>query len=836
MKILNKLTIKHLIMNKKRTLTTIIGITLSTALMLGLGLLFSSLLTTERQDAIKTYGSYNLYLEDLNAKEISTIKKNVNVSKVYYYTPLGFAKTDSNFDAKPFLYVTETNEDFFNKLSLLEGHFPQNNNEIVIGSNLTDYSSNYKVGDTINLEIGSRITPDGELDITSNDRLATSWHEDEVEFISESINVKMTKTYQIVGIVDTSHFESYNAAGVMAFSYNATPPSIFNTYIEFKQVAKTYELASELIKSLELQDKNSALNKNLLYYYGATGYSNINSTFIPLIIIALSVISVGCIIVIYNSFAISTLERKKTFGLFSSIGATNKQIRHTVFFEAFIVGLIGLSLGIIGAFLGIYIVIQVLNSLLKDSLSLTIIFSVEPLYVIIPLIFMVIVIFLSAYLPAKRSGKITPIEAIHGLDDIKISPKEVRSPKIIQKLFGIEGVIAHKNIKRNKKKYRITIISLFISIVMFNTFTSFLGYFIKTSDSFDYFDYDIGLTLKGDKETVMKDFTTLENKYKPDKSLAMYTYYLDVTNLKAEDFTPVYQNTLREFDTSYSNLTFNIAILPDSLYNKISNTEAVLLNAKYITTYSMNNRKTIDAKVFAKNKYTLEYTMNDKPGTLNAEVLNNDIYGFKNTKYDREPYLLISESTYQTKIGFNNEVYASYVLSSSKYHDIYTDLENDKVKLNSKLHYYSPAQEMANTKNIILAVKILFYGFISLISLIGVTSVINTINTNINLRKKEFAMLRSIGLTPRGFNKLLFFESLFFGLKSLIYGIPVSLAINILISLYINNVMETSLIIPYGSILISILAVFLVVLITMNYASKKIKKDNILESLREENI
>lgn len=136
-----------------------------------------------------------------------------------------------------------------------------------------------------------------------------------------------------------------------------------------------------------------------------------------------------------------------------------------------------------------------------------------------------------------------------------------------------------------------------------------------------------------------------------------------------------------------------------------------------------------------------------------------------------------------------------------------------------------------------MAIRILLYGFITLVTLIGVTSVFNTINTSIMLRKKEFAMLRSVGLTPRGFNKILFFESLFFGFKSLLYALPVSLGIVLLIDKTATNVMDFGYIIwPVKSIIISIIGVFIIVLLTMLYSASKIKKDNILETIREENI
>lgn len=221
---------------------------------------------------------------------------------------------------------------------------------------------------------------------------------------------------------------------------------------------------------------------------------------------------------------------------------------------------------------------------------------------------------------------------------------------------------------------------------------------------------------------------------------------------------------------------------------------------------------------------------------LDAEVMNQDIKGLKNTLYTPVPILLISLSTYQDNFQNTDECYARIALFTDEYQQINQDIQDKKITFGSSSSFYSPAIDLANTKNLVLAIKILFYGFIALVTLIGVTSVLNTISTNINLRRKEFAMLRSVGLTPKGFNKILFFESLFFGLKSLIYGIPVSIGINILISLSLTSVFDSSIIIPWSSILISILGVFIIVLIAMWYSARRVKKENILEALREENI
>ena len=838
MKILNKLTIKHLFMNKKRTLVTIIGITLSTALMVGIGLLVSTYLESMRLDAEENHGSYHAMVEGVDDKELEIIENNVNLSRSYYFSPLGFAKVDSANEYKPYLYVVDANKSFLDSLSLIEGRLPENSNEIVISEHVnTDGQLNYQVGDVITLSIGTRVVDGEEMEISHNYGLSTSWEGDTSIPNEESLNVTLTKTYIIVGIVERSFYEDFSAAGYMVFSFDTSSHSLNNIYLEYKHPSKSYQYTEEMVSNLGLENLSYNYNDSLLYFYGVSKYDNINNTYLPLILIALTVISIGCIIVIYNSFAISTMERKKSFGLYSSIGATSKQILKTVLFEAFVVGIIGILLGTIGAFLGIYIVVLILNHLLGSFIDLHFVFHVNLLYLIIPLFFMVMVIFISAYLPAKRSSKITPIEAIRGNDDIKISKKEVRTPKFIRALFGIEGDLAFKNIKRNKKKYRITVISLFISIVMFNTFTSYLGYVTKASDAVDYYDYDIGIDLQGDLGTVEEDMDQILRNYDIDDALEIMDYgALRVTNLSESDFTLEYRNLGYQDIQEDNGLVFNYYVLSDDDYKEITDSEALLINSKYFTIYTDSSRTVRDVEIFQDSSYNLQFLADGQTLFLDAEVMNQDIKGLKNTLYTPVPILLISLSTYQDNFQNTDECYARLVLFTDEYQQINQDIQDKKITFGSSSSFYSPAIDLANTKNLVLAIKILFYGFIALVTLIGVTSVLNTISTNINLRRKEFAMLRSVGLTPKGFNKILFFESLFFGLKSLIYGIPVSIGINILISLSLTSVFDSSIIIPWSSILISILGVFIIVLIAVWYSARRVKKENILEALREENI
>ena len=146
-------------------------------------------------------------------------------------------------------------------------------------------------------------------------------------------------------------------------------------------------------------------------------------------------------------------------------------------------------------------------------------------------------------------------------------------------------------------------------------------------------------------------------------------------------------------------------------------------------------------------------------------------------------------------------------------------------------------KQMKSVKGLYTLVAIFLYGFITVIALIGVTNIFNTITTNITLRSGEFAILKSIGMTRKEFNRLVNLESVFYSTKSLLIGIPLGILLSYLIYTAFNQGNTTfTFEIPWEGIIISILAVFVLVFIIMNYSLKKVNKQNIIESIRNENI
>lgn len=849
MSILNRLTIKNLRLNKKRTIVTIIGIILSTALMVGIGLLFSSFQDLMIRDTIGYSGKYEAEYNDVDLIKLNDIK---NKNFTYFYEkPIGFSKIESSNEYKPYMYITSVNKEYFNELKLVDGSFPKNENEIVISNHvITNGGLNYKVGDIVTFKYGKR-------NIEGNDTLANSELVD-----GEFLNNEGTYTYKIVGIVERSNFESYSASGYTAFTVDVnSDKGNVNLYVMFNKNKKIIKQSEELAKELNY---NGDINYNstLLALYGESTYGNVMSSMGDMMIIMLSLVSIGCIIVIYNSFAISVMERKKEFGLLSSIGATKRQLSHTVFFEAVVVGVIGIILGILGAYIGIGCVILIINNLISDMLEYKLHLVTNPLFIIIPVIFMIIVIGVSAFIPSRRASKVSPIEAIRQNDDIKINKKKIRTSKLVLKLFGIEGEIALKNIKRNKKKYRVTIVSLFISIVLFISFSSYMNYTLNTASSvMGEVPYDYQISYFGDDPNNDKEALDKINEIVKSSDVKEYVSY-SVGNLSiigdytySDEYLDFYKSAYGDDGIkALNNLKYQsiyILVLDDNSYNKykklvgLDKDSVILLNRFKGVSYGNNKRVNYDIPVINNGNINIKIcNFDDDDDVDTTKYCNKNI---DNIFVTNKSFDLIEEFSYMDdfKLIVNKKLYDSISDSSTHYtqFNIISDNTNNIDKLTKDLDKYSNVnytnikEAMKQANNLILAVKILMYGFISLVTLIGVTSVFNTISTSMALRKREFAVLRSIGLTNRGFNKILFFESLFFGMKSLIFAIPVSIGITVLIHYALADMVSIStIIIPWKYIIISIVSVFVIVLLTMMYSTSKIKKHNIIEQIREENI
>ena len=468
------------------------------------------------------------------------------------------------------------------------------------------------------------------------------------------------------------------------------------------------------------------------------------------------------------------------------------------------------------------------------------------------------------------------IEAIRQNGDIQLSRRKVRCSKIFRKLFGVEGVISRKNFKRSGKRYRTTIFSLFVSIVMFVSASAFGKYLVlMVEENYKLGEYDVYYR-SGSLEDIEKEEPVIEKLkqvqgvkessttlsaglfwYKADENSAYLTEEYKTEQKKSENASVSYNDgkTLMFVygiaDDLYERYLQQNGLSKDT-YMNTENPVYLLYTNRRVTDTKTGKRK--DYPVFANQAFTLKacFYPETEDGNEQEEKQVADIDFNIGGTVDKLPYAVQTDLRYQNDIVLCSRTMAEKLTQKMQYRQgglityfkttdhmaVYEQMQKI-LKDNGQYFRYSlvdEAMEYESYRSIIYVVKVFSYGFLVLMSLIAMANVFNTISTNMMLRRREFAMLKSIGMTEQGFGKMLYFECLMYGSKALLYGIPVSVLISVWIAKTINNVQVLVLDIPWMAILISVLSVYFIVFVTMIYSKKKLQKLNLIGCIKEENI
>ena len=855
MNILKKLTLKSLKLNKKRTIVTIIGIMLSTALICAVAGMITSVQKTLINYAKSHSGNYHVCFKNIPNDELKYIKENKNVQNYFLSKNVGYGKLEKvENEYKPYIFVMEYDKKGLEQggVTLLEGRMPENSNEIVIPEHLIKSGRiNYTIGEKITLNLGKRQTKDG-LELTQEDALLTDESEEtesssksksETEDLEEIVDAK-EHTYTIVGIIERSNYkgiEGFSAPGYTAISYmdNENDINTANISVLYSNL-KDFQKKTEDIKSVIEKNIGSSVtvnyNSSLIDYEGGVSDTTMASLYsVGAVVIVIIILS--SVFVIRNSFSISVSEKTKQYGMLSSIGATKKQIKKSVLYEGFYIGIIGIPLGILCGMLAVVILLQVVNALLGDSLNEKCVFSIPILAIIASIVISAITIYLSCILPARRASKISPIEAIRGNDDIKIKAKKVKTSKITKKLFGIGGVIASKNLKRNKKKYRTTVISLVVSISIFISLSSFLDYGGKIVNVY-YKDLGYDISVYDGTVENYNEITKLDN-------VEEYSYsYMTEGSVDINKYGSEFGKRIAEDSEETNSIT--IVLINNDYFKKfIEHLGIQSTNYKDIAILEDDTYEYIDEKTVFENYYSLKtgdsiditLTNGEKRTVKISKKTDERPMGYKNV-YSNGGYLFVSEDFIQDKTDEKNFHVGSLVIKSQNPDELENEINNLKKTNNlySKLYINNISKYVEENQKIILLISIFLYGFIAVITLIGVTNIFNTITTNMILRSKEFANLKSVGMTTKEFNRMIRLESILYGLKSLLIGIPLGLIGSYCIYNGIAKGLDFGYILPLKSIIIAIIFVFIIVGLTMKYSLNKINKQNIIETIREDNI
>lgn len=848
MNILNKLTIKSLKLNKKRSLGTIIGIILSVALICAVSNMVSSFRETLIQNAINESGYWHIRLYNVSNDKLKRLKLNKDIDNIYTISEDGYAKLDTiKNEYKPYLKFYGMNKEAFNNLEfkLIKGRFPKDDNEIIISEHLNkNGKADLKIDDEITVNVGDRVTLEDDYALNDSNPFDKG---------NEIIKNPNTKKYRVVGIIkrpDVS-FEPTSAPAYTTIT-TSTNEDNFSVFISLKNPRDKNSFV-ELLGARNYDEVvNMGINNprydytlnNELLRWEALKFSD--STFSMLLSIAEVVIFIiifTSIFCIRNSFAISTTEKMRMYGMLSSVGATKKQIKKSVLTEGFILGLIAIPIGIMCGIIAVFVLLKIVNLFLGDFLFNNIdgmVFKVSFVAIIISIILGFVTIYFSAISSAKKASKVSPIDNLRNTNDIKISSKKLKTPKLIKNVFKTGGVLAYKNLKRSKKKYRTTVVSLTVSIFVFISMFTFINEGFKQSGNY-YQNYDYNYRITFNNNSSMDEINEIRNL---DSVNASYLVYYVKPSILIDDISKI--NPKEPLECEYDKndkcikkyARLNIILLDDSTFKsyvkKVKGNYDYLKDKGILTDmyrfYDNKSKKEYEDRIYT---YKSGDTINSK--LLNEDNISIDVgmvsnimpYGFENV-YSNGGYIVLNNKY------FNNiDYYGADLMIDSLDTE---QLTNNILNIDSELNYYDMDEEAKAEKSIVIVISIFLYGFIGVITLIGVTNIFNTITSNMELRQKEFAMLKSVGMTKKEFNHMINLETLFYSSKSLIYGSILGIIGSYFVHRAFAGKIDTQFVLPYKAILICILFVFIVVYMIMKYSMNKINKQNMIETIRKENI
>ena len=883
MKLLNKLTLKNLRLNKVRTIVTIVGIMLSAALIT----VVSGMALSGRQtmiDGQKTWsGNYDVALDIIDTAKIDKIRQNRNVENAFYKERLGYART-KNADGETCNYsVLAMSENTYGncfKIDLIKGKFPTNSGEAVVTKSFkTQNGKDVKIGDKITLDIGVLTDKDGNvLDEEGSHELLQK------DFNKCNIIDTVKRTYTVTGIIERPKTSKLYDPSYLSMIYTVSDEKAPVEAIKTKHMNKLYIAYTPQSESNYLQNTADILgfkaddmsvwedeispedqqtsgintyefNSILLSMKGYGSNEATNTVIFSLAVIIIIIVMLASVFVIRNSFAISITEKTSMYGMLASVGATKRQIRRNVLFEGFILGLIGIPLGILLG-LGVNaILITILNSVLSDMLSgATFVFVTPTIPIICAIVLSAVTIFCSSFFIALRASRIPPLVAIRGNEDIKVkNNKPYRTSKLTKKLFGVGGEIASKSLKRSRKKYRTTVISIVVSVAMFIAVSAFMDYGMTYTEHY-YGKTDYSYTVVGIDS---KQAQTIEKMPEIENYLTVGLQYGYVSadvpvNECGKNFLYDEPDGTKSFGAEFLEFehdTFvKICRELELDYSKVKG--GVLVYSKVTPNNGEGGNSSKPMKLFGKTaptKFTVHGNDDEGNALITGKLKVSSVFDKipESIEYVAGDGITLGESLIIGEQGVispqlgEHGCYITLYANTSDHTSLTSRIESMSGTGDSEsyISIYDSEEIVRQFNAVMLIVGIFVYGFIGVISLIGLTNIFNTISTNMQLRSKEFASLKSIGMTKKEFNRMIRLESLMYGIKSLIIGIPLGvLGVFAIFSAFSNGNVPMSFVFPWKAILISIAAVIIVVWLIMKYSISKVNKQNIIETIRNDNI
>ncbi len=840
MNVLRKCCMRSLKENRKRTLVTIVGVILATALITGVASLAVSFRASMVEYEKKENGNWHYSFLGVKPQDLKYFAGNRYIERIVLKQSLGYAVLEGSQNPdKPYLFLSAVGEEAMEafSLELIQGRMPENGSELLISRHiLYNAMVDLQVGDSITLDVGQRVSKDYPLH-QNNPYL----------YEEEMLTGQESRTYTIVGMIERPNFnvEDRIAPGYSVFTrLEDSMEGAFDIYASYtdwglKHVDQVNGGLKELADSIK---DNYYLLKWMCFSFNSATMNMIYA----MAAVALAVIIVTSVFCIRNSFTISLTEKMKLYGRLASVGTTSKQQRKIVYYEARFLGVVGIPMGIFSGILASMILVRSVSGLMENASDIPLVFGISWEAVILSAGLAAVTIFFSAQQSARRAARISPISAIRANTTVKIRRRELRCPRWISRFLGIGGKVAYKNLRRARVKYRTTVLSIVVGVAVFIGMTTFMYAVQYTSDIYyKNMDYQLRISCY-DTDAYEKLLSVSRMEGVEEAEIVQFGYFsAEQQSLPlTEEYRKSYyteenmEENPEEIVRVYSLGEEAFARYCDQVGVPVDSDHAIALAEYEWVSYDEKGR------FCGNNGLVAQF----RPGDVITGTGNEELSVTVAVQTDQKPLFMNNRVYYNGVVLFvSDEWMEKHLEVLSRNRDTveaYLRCENasqveEEVRRGADLLNYSITNHETayrSEKSMHMLISIFLYGFITVVALIGITNVFNTITTNMELRAPEFAMLRAVGMTGREFRRMIWLESLFYGGKALLFGIPLGVLISYCFHLALEQGIETTYFFPWKGIGISTAAVAVLLYGTMRYSMGKIRKNNIVETIQNENL
>lgn len=863
MNIIREYSLDQVRKNRRTSASIIAAVLIASTFLCTLFVFAQSFWNQMVQQEVYVAGDWDAELMDVPADKLAMIRDNGGVDEILVKgdNQTAFLPEGTGL---PYLLIQNCDSNYwdamYEKNMLLRGRIPQAPGEIVVSKDFFLQNPAYGIGDTLAVEVGSRKS--------SN---------------AADIQKKDTASLTIVGELDvsvSSGYEGYLAYGFME-PEELSPDSEVVVYLQVKQRRKVYTAVPQIAEAVGLPKDEYGdypcryhavlLGWHGVYAPGSFWESDVPKLFLGLLLAAGASMAVFAYI-IRGAFGISAKQKMHQLGILKSMGAEPKQIGKMVLYEACILSVIPILLSMVLGYLFSFGILSVYSDMTSEVFGSRMAVYFSPAAALMAAVLSFVTVLLAAHGPAKQMSEILPIDAVRG-EQYNISMKKSKCHPFLTRNFGFLGEIAANSVGAGKKLYHTCMVTLSLCMLLaFGFLAVFTVSDISNAQAEMLNHFDVNITL-GTGERI-EDALLAELKAVPgvqEKSvyaMASCAVWLSVDDQSAEFLQAggfdAADGYIVQRDGRYRVPCVLVGMEPEA-YNDCLREAGVEPSPESSAVIVNSVVKNPGARDYEAMQETVPY-LNLRQGQKVelTEKYSDDLQGDYEFMVDvaavipSMPEIGLDPSFYTLPVIVPMEEYYSIIGNFCDEMEVYNyrnyvnfavpdgmdeEIQGEAEKIcssylgSSDFMTSSKTERMRNRVRMTRATMFIVCSLAALFGIVGISSVLSAILNSLGQRRKEFAMLRSVGVDEKGIRRLLGMEGFLLSVRPIMIGLPL-LIIVCAVQCHMNgvSVMEFLSVFPMWALMMYIALVLLVINGIYVLASKKIRDDVIMEVIKDDTV